>query len=263
MLSYVSHGNRNFQKHPVEIKTRNVWEFWALLRESITIVFNAPRSMEASGASVIWAFPPALAFGCRGHGECERAVFDFTIVPGELEQLVPSRGYYRANLSESDCARLRSLSGLAMQTIAKPTQITSLQQRAIAEELSLLALREVPLPRLPTHRLAQTKMEHTLAWYASNLPDNPSLQAAGKAVHVSPAHLRRLFHKACGESPKTAFNRVRMARVEKLLHNPNLTLEEIAEQVGLSGAPVLVRAVKQHFGVSPSQLRQIRSIPVA
>jgi AraC-like DNA-binding protein len=62
-----------------------------------------------------------------------------------------------------------------------------------------------------------------------------------------------------GEGPHAAFNRLRMQRVEDLLLNSNLTMEAISERVGLSSASALNRAVKDHFGRPPQQLRTLRA----
>ena len=47
-----------------------------------------------------------------------------------------------------------------------------------------------------------------------------------------------------------------MERAEELLHDPQLDLEAIAEQVGFANAANLSRAMKAHFGLSPREIRK-------
>lgn len=124
------------------------------------------------------------------------------------------------------------------------------------QELSLIALREARERILPRQEMAKAKTEQVLSYVATNLSEKLEIKKIAQAVHVSPAHLRRLFHEACGECPRAAFNRLRMERAHELLQNPEFTLEFIAEQVGLSSASALVRAIRRHFGMAPGGLRQ-------
>ena len=52
-----------------------------------------------------------------------------------------------------------------------------------------------------------------------------------------------------------------MERAEELLHDPQLDLEAIAEQVGFANAANLSRAMKAHFGLTPRQIRKRAADP--
>ena len=101
-------------------------------------------------------------------------------------------------------------------------------------------------------------MEQALLRYASDLAESPTLADVAAVVNVSPAHLRRLFQAVRGESPKEAFNRIRMQKVEELLVHSDLTVERIAEDAGFSSASSLTYAVCRHFGNPPGRLRRKR-----
>ncbi len=73
------------------------------------------------------------------------------------------------------------------------------------------------------------------------------------AVHVSPSHLRALFEKWVGESPKRYHTRCRIYRAKQLLAQQSLSVEIIAGEVGFSDVSAFSRVFKQMTGVSPTQ----------
>lgn len=258
MLTYASHGIRNFGKDPVDPKVRGSWEFFALLRGRLLLKLEGPAGQEAIETPTLLAFPPTLFYGFSGRGKASRAVLDFSTVPMELEAMLPPRGYYRVPLLEDECREIRILAGCACQTLERPTELTALEHQTLAGRLSLLALREVQVRPLRGRRRTQIRIERALAWYATNMDEGPGIEQVAKAVNVSAVHLRRLFHEATGRGPKAAFHRLRMERIEELLSQSDLGLADIAQRVGLSDAVALSHAVKTHYGVPPGRLRQRR-----
>ena len=113
------------------------------------------------------------------------------------------------------------------------------------------------------HVPARIKTEEALNWYDRHMAEAPSVDEIAHAVLISPVHLRRLFHRAHGQSPHMLLNRRRMQRVEALLQDKSIRLAALAAQVGFSSVSALSRATKTHFGLSPRELRKRERIPVA
>ena len=260
MLVYTNAGMRRFDKNPVESKQRPTWEFWCLLQGNITIELAAPASLVERTVPTLWAFPPTFDFGCHGRGPTERAIFDFSIVPVELDSQLGPRPYYEEALSDEDCARIRRLADMALETVVKPTQLVTLRQNAILHELSLIALRGTDLHALRGPEHARRKTEQALAWFASRMDESPTIETAARFVHVSVSHLRCLFHEALGEGPKQAFDRLRQDKIEELLRDKTLSVEAISAKVGFSSAANLNHFVRKHFGCSPRELRAMREL---
>jgi len=84
----------------------------------------------------------------------------------------------------------------------------------------------VPRALLAPER-ARIKTEEALAWYDRHIAEDPGIVEIARAVLISPAHLRRLFQRAHGQSPHVLLNRRRMQRVEALLrdtrHSPSIS----------------------------------------
>ena len=78
------------------------------------------------------------------------------------------------------------------------------------------------------------------------------------AAGISPSHLRHLFHKWVGESPLQSQIRQRITVAKRLFHTQNLSVTEVAHQVGYQDPLYFSRVFKKNAGVRPSEF--IRSI---
>lgn len=259
MLTYTNIGPLNFQKRPVEPYQRGGWEFWVLLSGSITMIIGDEPVEDQAIRPTLWAFPRGFRFGCCGEGVADRAIFDFSEVPLELERMLPTSGYYRTRLSPFDCRRIREMAPIGRDIFRRPSPLCDLQQQAMVSDLSLLALRDEPLSPVLGSEKAHIKVCQALEIYTVHMSANPRIEAIAKKLHMSRAHLYRLFLQETGTTPKVAFHRLRMQQVEKLLVTTEHSIATIADMVGMSEASALTRAVKDHFGMSPRQLRKDRS----
>jgi helix-turn-helix protein/cupin domain len=72
---------------------------------------------------------------------------------------------------------------------------------------------------------------------------------------LNPCHdsLRHRFRKIFGISPQGMLIRLRMDRARELLRTTNLSVKEIAEEIGYSRQHDLTRAFHKYIGMSPSE----------
>lgn len=256
MTVYAKIGEVNYQQNPVPVNSRADWEFCACIKGRMEASLLGHDEDQIRRGRSFWVFPRRYAHGWCADAPCERVVFHLRIVPEELERLLPTRGYYWVPLTPADCGRLRQLASMAIEAGRYPTELLSLQDQALATELSLIALREVKPQPISNIQMALHKTGQALAWYAEHMAECPRFREdVAPAVHVSPSHLRRLFYQAMNESPHSAFNRLRMEKAHEFLQDSQSTLEVIAERVGFSSPSALSRAVKAYFGLSPVKLR--------
>lgn len=278
MLVYFNSGFCNYRNNLFPIAERPIWEFQCNLDGGLAPILPG----QASGAKKtkderptsniqhptpnetafeqrrLWVFPPGHEHGWQVKDKVERLVFHFTAVPGELENQIPETGYYQVELSDEDCEQMRRLGQRAEEMGSHPTRLLFLQTQILVGELSLMALRDIAHPALPQKQIADNKTERALAFYREHMAQDPSFEDIAAAVGICPTHLRRLFHKARGERPHQVFNRLRMEKAEQLLRETDDLLNVIAGQVGFSDSSALSRAVKTHFGKTPSELRKER-----
>lgn len=82
------------------------------------------------------------------------------------------------------------------------------------------------------------------------------LAELAEAVHVSAAHLCRLFKATMGESPAKVVCLSRLERAAALLLRSNFSIGKIAEIYGFANPYHFSDRFKQEFGMSPRTMRQ-------
>jgi len=90
------------------------------------------------------------------------------------------------------------------------------------------------------------------------IPFNAAHTAA--AVGLSQSHLRALFEKWLGESPKQFHTRCRINQARRLLSEQRLPVFEVAYHVGFTDAHHFSRVFKKMTGVAPSHYKVNRQI---
>ncbi|MBE6640983.1 MAG: helix-turn-helix domain-containing protein [Ruminococcaceae bacterium] len=82
-----------------------------------------------------------------------------------------------------------------------------------------------------------------------------TLESVAEALHVSKAHLSRLFKEFAGESFSKHLRDIRLNNACRLLRETELTVEEIVSLCGLKDVPSFYRNFQNHTGTTPSQYR--------
>ena len=84
------------------------------------------------------------------------------------------------------------------------------------------------------------------------LPIQPSPAASASGFSIT---------ELVGEPPAQYLSRWRMADAADRLSREDLTVFELAEQVGYASEDAFVRVFKRHFGLTPSAYRKQRGAP--
>lgn len=87
-------------------------------------------------------------------------------------------------------------------------------------------------------------------------PERPvTLEALAREAAMSPRNLTRAFRRATGLSVMEFVTRVRLELARNLLHDPGLTIDEVARRSGFASARRFRQVWKQAFGTTPSESR--------
>jgi AraC family transcriptional regulator len=89
----------------------------------------------------------------------------------------------------------------------------------------------------------------------SDLACAPTLSQLAAEIGLHPAHLSRVFRRACGETLGEYVRRRRVEEAERALAS-DLSLAEIAARAGFSDQAHFTRVFRQHFGVAPGARRR-------
>lgn len=86
--------------------------------------------------------------------------------------------------------------------------------------------------------------------------DSDGIEGLAKALYLSPRQTRTLVRRFLGEDYKQIIVRRRMELAEIYMMDPNITLEDIAWQVGYKSYSGFQLSYKSFYGVTPSERRK-------
>jgi AraC-like DNA-binding protein len=133
------------------------------------------------------------------------------------------------------------------------------QDRAMARTSviisSLLSLADLPaIPLIETGQ-GMTVVETVEQYFYDNMARPISLSDIAHNAGLSVRSLCRQFHNESGVTVMERLNSFRMSQAAKLLSDTNLTLSEIALQVGLPEPSYFCRCFRKHFHTSPMKFK--------
>ncbi|BAZ15339.1 AraC family transcriptional regulator [Calothrix sp. NIES-4071] len=103
--------------------------------------------------------------------------------------------------------------------------------------------------------LSQARLRQITEYINEHSAENPSLMTMAEIVQMSPYYFSRLFKQSTGLTPHQYLLKCRTNQAKRLLKTTNLSIADIALQVGFVDQSHLNRHFKRHVGVSPSQFR--------
>lgn len=89
-----------------------------------------------------------------------------------------------------------------------------------------------------------------------NYAQDPSLDQTAKAIHISPAHLSRLFTSELETSYSRFLTEIKLNHAMQLLLNTKLPITEVAAQTGFKNSTYFSDVFKKYIGISPLQYRK-------
>ncbi|MDH5180398.1 MAG: AraC family transcriptional regulator [Gammaproteobacteria bacterium] len=90
----------------------------------------------------------------------------------------------------------------------------------------------------------------------ANLHRNPPLEEVAQAACFSPFHFHRIFKLLVGETVADFTRRIRLEKAAGLFfYHRDISVTEVAVQLGFSSSQNLAKAFKQYFHLTPSQVR--------
>ncbi len=100
------------------------------------------------------------------------------------------------------------------------------------------------------------RIDRVIQYIEDNLPHKISLAEVAEVSHFSVYHFHRIFTGMVGETINDYIARRRLERaINQLVFNADLSITEVAFNNGFSSSANFSKAVKLHFGFSPSEIR--------
>lgn len=128
---------------------------------------------------------------------------------------------------------------------------------ALTQALAIHILRRYAVFPPPSPRVrggfGGAALRRTLDYIHSNLGATLTLTALAQQVHLSPYHFARLFKQSTGTSVHQYVLHERVKRATELLSTGDLSIAEVAVQVGFHDPSHLYRHFKRITGMTPGQ----------
>lgn len=100
------------------------------------------------------------------------------------------------------------------------------------------------------------RFTHTREWSLQRLADPLTIEDLAAHARVSPRTLSRRFRDETGYTPMQWIMRARLDRARELLEETDLSVEQIAVEVGLGTATNLRRYFRRVLGTTPTEYRR-------
>lgn len=102
----------------------------------------------------------------------------------------------------------------------------------------------------------KVRIDRVIQYIEANLANKISLTEVAEVSHFSAYHFHRIFTGVVGETVNDYIVRRRLERaVNVLIFNTELSITQVALENGFSSSANFSKAIKLHFGFSPSEIR--------
>ncbi len=132
----------------------------------------------------------------------------------------------------------------------KSYEIEIIKKKLEAFLLSLGAREKKKQNSNTKHQQELLAVIHTLN---AHIKENLSLADMANLNTMSESKLKLLFREQLNTSPLAYFQQLKVEEAKRLLHNFNLSITEISEELGFSSVHYFSRFFKKHIGVSPRE----------
>jgi YesN/AraC family two-component response regulator len=107
-------------------------------------------------------------------------------------------------------------------------------------------------------RLGQSVIERAKKYILDNYSEELRLETVAREVHLSPTYFSALFKKMTGCSFAKYLTRVRIAKAKELLENTDISVTDIAFQVGFNDPAYFAAIFRREFGLTPLAYRKLK-----
>lgn len=127
---------------------------------------------------------------------------------------------------------------------------------SLAQSLMRICLDMARSINMGVSDVSDERINRIISFIHRNYNKDISVASLAASEYMSEGHLRALFNKRCGISPKQYITSLRISTAKQLLEQSDITIAEAAESVGISDSLYFSRIFKQYTGKSPSEYRK-------
>jgi AraC family transcriptional regulator len=204
------------------------------------------------------------SYWCRQKGDTCCPGMHIHLKPELIEQVAEASEIDRERINLVNCF---SKQDLHLQHIAM-LLLAELQSGGMMGRLYIESLTQVLVIHLLRHystftqtitpenrSLTHAQLQQAIDYVDTHLDRDLSLVQIAKVINISPTYFASLFKRATGISPHQYVIKQRVERAKLLLSKTDLTIADIAQQVGFSSQSHLTQHFKRLTRMTPKQIR--------
>lgn len=111
------------------------------------------------------------------------------------------------------------------------------------------------MPMASQEQINYERIAEAIEFIRQDFRNQPGLEEIAQQVHMSPFHFQRLFTDWAGVSPKKFLQYTSIEYAKKILQNPSLSLQDVADELGLSGTSRLHDLFITIEGMTPGEYK--------
>lgn len=115
-------------------------------------------------------------------------------------------------------------------------------------------------PAIALPRISRTELGRALDYINDHLGEDVTLSSLAQLVNLSPSHFNALFKQHVGLPPYQYILHQRVSRAKALLIRTNLSIAQVATEVGFYDQSHLTRHMRRLLGITPAALHQQQNI---
>lgn len=133
---------------------------------------------------------------------------------------------------------------------------------AVQRLLSITLLRQFSVNKVatPDHQQEQVEgsLQRAIAYINENLVNELSLKAIAVVAQMSPFYFARIFKQSTGLTPNQYVTNRRMERAKQILLEQDLSVIDVAQEVGIQSQSHFNKVFREYTGVTPKAYRNNR-----
>ncbi len=166
----------------------------------------------------------------------------------------------KLHLDRSDMAKLEYvINTMIMEQDSKQEGYKIIIENRLEELIVLLSRYYSRLEA--TEAQALVRIGKVIDYMESNYNANIYLDQLAEMSNMSTRNFQRIFKKAVGSSPTTYLTQIRLQKARKLLRESDLSIADIATEIGFADANYFIKSFKKETGTTPVKFRMRYIVP--